>query len=32
VVASSPRDFKLFLGAEIEKWGGLVKLSGASID
>lgn len=32
VVVSSPGDFKMFLGAEIERWGGLVKLSGAQID
>lgn len=32
VVVSSPGDFKTFLGAEVEKWGGLVKLSGAQID
>ena len=32
VVGSSASDFKTFLGTEIEKWGDLVKLSGAQID
>ncbi|MBR1146643.1 tripartite tricarboxylate transporter substrate binding protein [Bradyrhizobium sp. AUGA SZCCT0431] len=32
VVVSSSGEFKTFLGTEIEKWGGLVKLSGAQID
>jgi tripartite-type tricarboxylate transporter receptor subunit TctC len=32
VVVSSPGEFKTFVGSEIEKWGGLVKLSGAQID
>jgi tripartite-type tricarboxylate transporter receptor subunit TctC len=32
VVANSPGEFKPFLSAEIQKWGELVKLSGASLD
>jgi tripartite-type tricarboxylate transporter receptor subunit TctC len=32
VVVSSPGEFKTFVGSEIEKWSGLVKLSGAQID
>jgi tripartite-type tricarboxylate transporter receptor subunit TctC len=32
IVASTPEAFKPFLAAEIEKWGNLVKLSGAKIN
>jgi tripartite-type tricarboxylate transporter receptor subunit TctC len=32
IVASTPEEFKPFLAAEIEKWGQLVKLSGAKIN
>jgi tripartite-type tricarboxylate transporter receptor subunit TctC len=32
IVASTPEEFKPFLAAEIEKWGNLVKLSGAKIN
>lgn len=31
-VGNTPAEFKQILGSEIEKWGKLVKLSGASID
>jgi tripartite-type tricarboxylate transporter receptor subunit TctC len=32
IVASTPAEFKPFLAAEIEKWGNLVRLSGAKIN
>jgi tripartite-type tricarboxylate transporter receptor subunit TctC len=31
-VGNSPAEFKKILGSEIEKWGKLVKLSGAKVD
>ena len=31
-VGNSPDEFKKYLGEEIDKWGKLVKISGASVD
>ena len=32
VVRTTPQEFAQFIGAEIEKWGRVVKTSGAKVD